>query len=79
MSRTIEIPDLGEIGAFLALFALFAFIICAPLVAGYVIWLILSPVGFWQVGGAYIVEIIILGALYTVEILVIAILGALSE
>ena len=78
MSRTIELPDLGDVAGFLALFAFFAFVICAPLVAGYVIWLILSPVGFWQVGMAYVFEIIILGALYTVEIIVMAILGALS-
>lgn len=74
MSRTIEIPDMEDVVAFLMIFAFFAFIICVPLVAGYVMWMMMSPVGFWQVAVAFIVEIIILGALYTVEIVVVAII-----
>ena len=79
MGRTIELPDLGDVVAFLALFAFFAFFICAPLVAGYVIWMILTPVGFWQVAFGFIVEVIIIAVLYIVEIIVIAILGVMSE
>lgn len=61
----------GSIGVLLMFVLLFA----SPLICGAVLWVILSPVGFWQIAFMVLVEIAFISILYGVIIFVIALIA----
>ena len=75
MSRTITVPDWDDITGTLFVIGFVLLIVAPPLLAGYGLWLLLAPVGFWQMLAMLIGELFIVGGLYFIELLVIAIIA----
>jgi hypothetical protein len=69
--------DWGGVGVAALLLLLLAAVVCIPIGVGFLLWSVLAPVGFWQVFAGIILVGIITVILYTIEIIVLAIIGAL--
>ena len=76
MSRAVS-WTVGEIASVLALLALIAFIVAFPPFIGYLVWMAMSPVGFWQVIAGLVFEIVLMLILYPAEFAALAIVGAM--
>jgi len=50
-------------------------LVAVPPFIGYGLWMLLSPIGFWQTLAMLIIEIFFVGFLYTVEITIIAVMA----